>query len=151
MKSIFKFRNDEGPDWHNKRDCVKNNFDVWVKQHQCDQDSYEQDRDEGVPGLPVLGREVLQSHHQPSSTADQKVEQFVQGLFTQCSEEILFLLQAAAQPEELNGVENARKDDSGVEDCKKAEKAEETALRIVSWENKDIDKVTDDSNNTGGW
>ena len=42
------------------------------------------------------------------------------------------MLRAAERSDELNGVENARKEDSCVEDCKKEEDAEEAALGLDS-------------------
>ena len=61
------------------------------------------------------------------------------------------MLWAAERSDDVNGGQNSRKEDSNVKDSKEAKEAKEAALGLDSWENKDIDQVSDDSNNTGGW
>ena len=62
-------------------------------------------------------------------------------------EEIWSLLYDTQHSDEVNGVENAGKENFGVKDSKEAKEAEESALELDSGENKDVDQVKDDSKN----
>ena len=118
-----------------------------------------------MPWLPVLGRELKgvadtketlkgDCDRQPPATADTEgkwVKDLKESVVMVDVKEGLSMLWAAEHSHDWNRVENARKEYSGVEDSKEVKEAKEAALGLDSWEYKDVDEVTDDSKNTGGW
>ena len=141
-----------------------------AKLDHCVHKSYEQDGDNKVPGLPVLGRELegvantqeaLQGdgHRQPPAAAEHEVERIKevwlvnkkQVWVIDDGEERPSPLEATKYSGEGNGVESGGEEDSGVKDRKDVKEAMKTGLGLDSGENKDVGQITDDSNNAGGW
>ena len=131
-----------------------------AKLDQCVQKSYEQDGDDKVPGLPVLGRELeweadtqeaLQGdgHGQPAAAAEHEVE-WVKEVWLvnqkqvwviDNGEERAAIPEAAEYSGDGNGVEGGGEEDSRVEDREDAKEAVEAGLGLDSGENKDVGQI----------
>ena len=159
----LQVKDDNDQNWQdNERDCMAENSVGRVKQHHCVQASYEQDRDDKVPGLPEFCKELegvadpqeaLQGNGngQPPATADHIVKWFQYGQVKVYRKKITSLTQATECSDDVTGIENALKKGSCVEEREAAKETEEAALGLGSRENIDVDHITDDSKNTGGW